>query len=114
MCNASDKAVGAVLGQRTGGVPYAICYASQTLDHAQRHYTPTEKELYAIVFALEKFRPYLLGVKVVILSNYAALKALLKKNDFKPKPIRWVILLQEFDIKIVVDRPGAQNLVADI
>jgi len=65
MCDASDKVVGAILGQRTGRLPNIICYASRTLDYAQRHYTTTEKELYATVFALEKFRPYLLGVKVI-------------------------------------------------
>ena len=64
------------------------------------------------MFALEKFRSYLLGVKVIVFSDHAALKALLQKNDSKPRLIRWVLLLQEFDIEIV-DKPGAQNLVAD-
>jgi len=89
MCDASDKAVGAVLGQRIGRVPHVICYASRTLDHAQRNYTTTEKELYAVVFALEKFRPYLLGVEVIVFSDHTALKALLQKNDSKPRLIRW-------------------------
>ena len=62
MCDASDKAVGAVLGQRVGKVPHVIYYASRTLDN----YTTTEKEMYAVVFALEKFCPYLLGVKVTV------------------------------------------------
>jgi len=62
------------------------------------------------VFALEKFRLYLLSVKVIVFSNHATIKALLEKNDSKPRLIRWVLLLQEFDIKIV-DRPRAQNLV---
>ena len=64
MCNASEKAVGVVLGQIVGRVPHVIRYASRTLDHAQRNYTTIEKELYVVVFALEKFRSYLLGVKV--------------------------------------------------
>ena len=68
--------------------------------------------MYAVVFPLEKFRPYLLGVKVIVFSNHAALKALLQKNDSKPRLIRWVLLLQEFHVKIA-NRPGAQNLVAD-
>lgn len=87
-------------------------YASRTLHHAQRNYTTIEKELYAIVFVLEKFRSYLLGVKVIVFSDHAALKALLQKNDSKPGLIRWVLLLQEFDIEIV-DKLGAQNLVAE-
>jgi len=64
------------------------------------------------VFALEKFCSYLLGVKVIVFSDHAALKALLQKNDSKPRLIRWVLLRQEFDIEIV-DKLGAQNLVPD-
>ena len=52
MCDASDKAVGAVLGQRVGKVPHVIYYASRTLGHAQCNYTTAEKEMYAIVFDL--------------------------------------------------------------
>ncbi|RVW63656.1 Pro-Pol polyprotein [Vitis vinifera] len=60
MCDASDLAMGAVLGQREDGKPYVIYYASKTLNEAQRNYTTTEKELLAVVFALDKFRAYLL------------------------------------------------------
>ena len=67
MCDASNYAVGAVLGQRIGKSAHAIYYASRTLDNAQRNYSTTEKELFAVVFALEKFRSYLLGAKVVII-----------------------------------------------
>ncbi|RVW61857.1 Retrovirus-related Pol polyprotein from transposon 17.6 [Vitis vinifera] len=56
MCDASDLAMGAVLGQREDGKPYVIYYASKTLNEAQRNYTTTEKELLAVVFALDKFR----------------------------------------------------------
>ena len=61
MCDASDFAVGAVLGQRIDKNPTVICYASKTLVDAQLNYTTTEKDLLAVVFALEKFRPYILG-----------------------------------------------------
>ncbi|RVW69206.1 Retrovirus-related Pol polyprotein from transposon 297 [Vitis vinifera] len=61
MCDASDFAIGAVLGQREDGKPYMIYYASKTLNEAQRNYTTTEKELLAVVFALDKFRAYLVG-----------------------------------------------------
>jgi len=80
MCNASDKAVRAVLGKRVGKVPHVIYYASSTLDSAQCDYTTTEKEMYAIVFALEKFHPYLLGVKLTVYSDHSALKHLLEKK----------------------------------
>ena len=66
MCDASDYAVGAVLGQRLDKKPTAICYASKTLIEAQINYTTTEKELLAVVYALEKFRPYILGSKIII------------------------------------------------
>jgi len=66
MCDASDKAIGAVLGQRVGKVPHVIYYASKTLDSAQCNCTTAEKEMYVVVFALEKFHPYLLGVKTTV------------------------------------------------
>ena len=112
MCDASNFAIGAVLAQRIGSKQHAIYYASRTLDAAQINYTTTEKELLAIVFALDKFRSYLLGSKVVIFSDHAALKYLLKKQEAKPRLIRWILLLQEFDIEIR-DKSGAENLVAD-
>ncbi|CAL9029758.1 unnamed protein product [Prunus brigantina] len=55
MCDASDYALGAVLGQRVKKVPHAIFYASRTLNDAQLNYSTTEKELLAVIFALEKF-----------------------------------------------------------
>ena len=73
MCDASKFSVGAVLGQKTGKTSHAIHYLSRTLNDAQRNYTTTEKELLAIVFALEKFRFYLLGTKVIIYSDHVTL-----------------------------------------
>ncbi|KAB2597246.1 hypothetical protein D8674_000166 [Pyrus ussuriensis x Pyrus communis] len=100
MCDASDYAVGAVLGQRVNKVPHVIYYASRTLNDAQLNYSTTEKELLAVVFALEKFRSYLIGTKVIVFSDHAALKYLLTKKDAKPRLIRWILLLQEFDLEI--------------
>ncbi|RDX68485.1 Retrovirus-related Pol polyprotein, partial [Mucuna pruriens] len=114
MCDASNSALGAILGQRAGvGQPtHVIAYASRTMDPAQQNYTTTEKELLAIVFALDKFRSYLLGSKIVVFSDHAALKYLLKKPDAKPRLIRWMLLLQEFNLEIR-DKKGAENSVAD-
>ncbi|CAJ2668596.1 unnamed protein product [Trifolium pratense] len=112
MCDASNYAVGAVLAQRIDKAAHVIYYASRTLDSAQSNYTTTEKELLAIVFALDKFRSYLLGSKVVVFTDHAALKYLLKKPDAKPRLIRWMLLLQEFNVEIK-DKSGAENLVAD-
>ena len=83
MCDASDFAVGAILGQRIDNKPTVICYASKTLADAQLNYTNTEKELLAIVFALEKFRPYILGSKIIVYTNHAALKYLMSKKEAK-------------------------------
>jgi len=77
-----------------------IYYASRTLDVAQANYTTTEKELLAIVFALDKFRSYLLGSPVIVFTDHATLKYLLKKAESKPRLIRSMLLLQEFDLDI--------------
>ena len=66
MCDASDYAVGAVLGQCLDEKPTAICYASKTLVEAQINYTATDKELLEVVYALKKFWPYILGSKIII------------------------------------------------
>ncbi|KAM1136405.1 hypothetical protein ACFX2B_034119 [Malus domestica] len=112
MCDASDYAVGAVLGQRRDKLPHVIYYASRTLNDAQLNYATTEKELLAVVFALEKFRSYLVGAKVIVYSDHSALKYLLSKKEAKPRLIRWVLLLQEFDLEIL-DKKGRENVVAD-
>ncbi|RVW19077.1 Transposon Ty3-G Gag-Pol polyprotein [Vitis vinifera] len=74
MCDASDFAIGAVLGQREDGKPYVIYYASKTLNEAQRNYTTTEKELLVVVFALDKFRAYLVGSFIIVFTDHSALK----------------------------------------
>ncbi|WKA10552.1 hypothetical protein VitviT2T_028117 [Vitis vinifera] len=83
MCDASDFAIGAVLVQREDGKPYVIYYASKTLNETQRNYTTTEKELLAVVFALDKFRAYLVGSFIIVFTDHSALKYLLTKQDAK-------------------------------
>ncbi|KAJ9550254.1 hypothetical protein OSB04_014299 [Centaurea solstitialis] len=104
--------VGAVLGQRQNKIFHSIYYSSKTLNSAQISYTTTEKELLVVVFAFEKFRSYLMGTKVIVHTDHAAIKYLISKKDAKPRLIRWVLLLQEFDLEIV-DRKGVNNQVAD-
>ena len=112
MCYSSDLAVGAVLGQKTEGKPYVVYYASKTLNEAQRNYTTAEKELLAVVYALDKFRAYLLGAEIIIFTNHSTLKYLLTKQNAKARLIRWVLLLQEFNLQIR-DKKGVENVVTD-
>jgi hypothetical protein len=112
MCDASDYAVGAVLGQRKEGRVHAVYYASKTLSGAQLNYATTEKGLLAMVFAFEKFRSYIVTSKVIVYTNHAAIKYLLAKKEAKPRLIRWILLLQEFDVE-TRDKKGVENVVAD-
>jgi hypothetical protein len=112
MCDASDYAVGAVLGQSKDKKHYAMSYAIKTLTRPQLNYATTEKELLAMVFTIKKFISYLVGVKVIVYIDHAALKYLLTKKDAKPCLIRWILLLQESDLEIR-DKKGVGNSVAD-
>ncbi|GJW65484.1 reverse transcriptase domain-containing protein, partial [Tanacetum coccineum] len=112
MCDASDFAIGAVLGQRHEKHFKPIHYASKTMNEAESHYTTTEKEMLAVVYAFEKFRSYLILNKSIVYTDHSALKYLFAKKDSKARLIRWVLLIQEFDFN-VIDTKGAENLVAD-
>nr|GFB69741.1 reverse transcriptase domain-containing protein [Tanacetum cinerariifolium] len=112
MCDASDYAIGAVLGQHKSKHFQPIHYESKTMIEAQIHYTTTEKEMLVVVYAFEKFWPYLVLSKSMVYIDHLALKYFLNKQDAKPRLLRWVILLQEFDITIL-DKKGSDNLAAD-
>ena len=112
MCDSSDYAIGAVLGQRREKIFRAIYYSSRTLNEAQENYTTTEKEMLAVVYSCDKFRPYIIGSRVIIYTDHAAIRYLFEKKDAKPRLIRWVLLLQEFDMEIR-DKRGVENVVAD-
>ena len=71
-----------------------------------------EKEFLAMVFALEKFRSYIVGSPVTIFTDHAALKYLFSKQDTKPRLIRWILLCQEFNLTIK-DKKGVENVVVD-
>nr|GFA38742.1 reverse transcriptase domain-containing protein [Tanacetum cinerariifolium] len=112
MCDASDFAVGAVLEQRIKKHFRPIHYASKTMNQAEANYTTTEKEMLEVVYAFKKFRSYLIMNKSIVYTDHSALKYLLAKKDVKARLFRWILLLQEFDFK-VIDTQGAKNYAAD-
>nr|GEX46194.1 DNA-directed DNA polymerase [Tanacetum cinerariifolium] len=112
MCDASDFAIGAVLGQRQEKYFRPIHYASKTMTKAESNYTTTKKEMLAVVYAFEKFRSHLIMNKSIVYTDHSALKYLFAKKDSKARLLRWVLLLQEFTFK-VIDTKGAKNLASD-
>nr|GFA48917.1 reverse transcriptase domain-containing protein [Tanacetum cinerariifolium] len=89
-----------------------IHYASKTINQAETNYTTTEKEMLAVVYAFENFRSYLIMNKSIVYTDHSALKYLFTNKDAKARLLRWILLLQEFDFK-VIDTKGAENYAAD-
>lgn len=112
MCDCSDYAIRVVLGKRRNNHFHPIYYASKTLTGAQENYSTTGKELLAVVFAFDKFRPYLALSKVIVYIDHSTLRYLLSKANTKLWLVRWVLLLQEFNLEIK-DKRGLKNLAAD-
>ena len=112
MCNTSDYVVGAVLGRRKDSIFCAIYYASQTLNEAQINYERIENNLLTVLFVFEKFRVYLIGLKVIVWTDHLVIKYLVENIDVKPRLIKWVLLLQEFVLEIR-DKKGTKILIVD-
>ncbi|GJQ95217.1 reverse transcriptase domain-containing protein [Tanacetum coccineum] len=112
ICDASDFAIGAVLGKRKNKHFQPIHCANKTMTKAQAHYTTTEKELLAVVYAFEKFQSYLILSKSIVYTDHSAIKYLFTKKDAKLRLMRWILLLQEFDV-IIRDKKEAENLATD-
>ena len=111
--DASDIAVGAMLAKNpTGKTDQPIAYASCLLTKAEKKYTTTEKEALAMVYAVNKFRHYLLGSRFIFFVDHLALQYLVNKPQVSGRLARWLLLFLEFDFKVIY-KPGKTHGVAD-
>eukprot|EP00253_Pinus_taeda_P022552 PITA_22552 len=110
--DASNKAIGAALEQVEEKLPYAIYFVSKNLSKAEMNYTVTEKEFLAVLHSLNKFRHYITGYQTFVHTDHAAIRYLMNKPDVNARIIRWLLLLQQFDLTII-NKPGKENVVAD-
>ena len=111
-CDASTKALGAVLSQLRDGEERPIAYCSRQLNSAESKYSVTELELLAFLFATKQFRCYIYGRKFTVYTDHRALKWLLNLQDPSSRLTRWAIMLSEFDYT-VEHRPGTRMRHAD-
>lgn len=110
--DASDSALGAILGQKENQVHCAIYFISKNLTPTKLNYIVTEKEFLAMVHAANKFRHYITGYEVFVHTDHSAIWFLMNKPITNRRITRWLLLLQEFNITIM-DRPGKENQVVD-
>src|SRR5277367_1484973 len=110
--DASDSAIGAVLGQKKDHTTHAIYFISKNLAPAELNYTVTEKEFLAVVYAINKFCHYITGYEFFVHTDHSAIRFLMNKPITNGRVTRWLLLLQEFNIT-VLDCPGRENMVAD-
>lgn len=111
-CDASDVGLGGVLIQEQRGEEKVIAFASRTLMRAERKYSVTERECLAVVFAIEKFRPYIEGVRFTVLTDHYSLLYLNRMKDPTGRLARWSVKLQQFDFDLQ-HRRGKFNVVPD-
>ncbi|KAG6438737.1 hypothetical protein O3G_MSEX000180 [Manduca sexta] len=111
-CDASNKGIGAVLCQKLNNIEQPISYLSRKLNEREQLYSTSERELLSIVYAIEKFRPYIDGTHFTIVTDHSALKMLHKMKDPHGRLARWAMKIQQFSFDII-HRPGRYNIVPD-
>lgn len=110
--DASDIAIGVILGQQEDSKPYAIYFITKNMSPAELNYTVTEKEFLVVIYAINKFWHYITGYPTFVHTDHTTIRYLMNKEITNARVTRWLLLLQEFDITIV-DNPGKENVVAD-
>lgn len=108
----STQAIGGWISQEIQGKELPIAYESRKLRQAERHYSPYDGELLALIHCLRIFRPYLVGRKVLVRNDQKALKWLLDQRKLSPRQERWLDILLEFRLELDWI-PGSRNTVAD-
>ena len=114
--DASIEGLGAILSQKKlDGKLHPVAYASRSTSSAERHYSITELETLAVVWAVQHFRAYLYGHNVTVITDHSAVKAVLDKPDSNGKYARWWLKIFSSGIGNVriVYRPGRENVEAD-
>lgn len=110
--DASDLGMGGVLVQGEGCDERVVAYTSAKFSATQRNYQTTERECLAVITAIEKFRPYIEGVKFTVVTDHASLLWLKNIKDPTGRLCRWALRLQPYNFDIV-HRRGSQMVVAD-
>lgn len=111
-CDASNKGIGAVLTQSYDGGERPVAFASRKLSDRETRYSASERELLAVIHAVEQFRPYVEGSHFKVISDHSALQWLHKNKDPHGRLARWAMKLQQFNYEIV-HRKGKDNTVPD-
>lgn len=109
--DASNYALGAVLSQIQNNTEKPIAFGSRTLSNTEENYSTTEKEALAIMWAVEKYRPYLFGNKFVLVTDHKPV-TFIKSSVKNSKILRWRLELENFDYEVKY-KEGKANVVAD-
>lgn len=110
--DASNYGLGAVLTQQQEDGEKVICYLSRSLTKNEKKFSTTEKECLAVLFAIEKLRPYIEMTKFKVITDHYSLKWLFNMKEPTGRIARWALRLQQYDFEIV-HRKGKDHLVPD-